>query len=47
MEEKNEEGGAEDKGQGEEKDGQGELEEEAIGVNLLLHLVKVQWLLLC
>ena len=32
----------EDEGQGEEEDWQGELEELAIDVNLLLHLAKVQ-----
>ena len=42
IEYKGEEGGAEDKGQGEEEDGQRELEEGAIDVNLLLHLVKIQ-----
>ena len=42
IEDKDEEGGAEDKGQGEEEDGQGELEEGAIDVNLLLYLAKVQ-----
>ena len=42
MEDKDEWSGAEDKGQRQEEDGQGELEEGAIDVNLLLHLAKVQ-----
>ena len=39
--EKDEKGGVEDKGQ-EEEDEQGELEEGAMDVNLLLNLAKVQ-----
>ena len=42
-EDKEEEGRTEDEDQGEEEeDRQGELREEAIEVNLLLHLAKVQ-----
>ena len=46
-EEKDEEGGVENEGQEEEEDGQGELEEGAIDVNLVLHLAKVQWRFPC
>ena len=41
-EDKEEEGDAEDEGQEDIEDGQEELQEWAVDVNLLLHLAKVQ-----